>query len=558
MKLKNWLGILAGLLCLVLLGFGILVIVNEYHLDLQLRGDAFITLEYGELYTEAGAQASVYGTVFHREKEDLEVTVEGQVDTGRLGEYTVTYRAERYGVRASAERKIHVVDSVSPVLKLAGAGSLMLPLNISFEEPGYEAHDLCSGDLTDRVTRQGEPDPAVPGTYILTYTVSDGSGNLAQATRTVTYVDVIYPVVTLLGDRRIVLDQGGEYTDPGCQAYDDCDGNLTAAVEVTGLPDVNAPGEYTVRYTVSDGAGHTASAERQVIVRDTVPPVLTLLGDAVIEQPASEPYVDPGFLAMDPGCGDISDSVQITTNMYEGIPGYYTVEYTVTDGGGFTAKASRVVILQNPFPVSPGGVIYLTFDDGPSAYTGHLLDVLDAYGVKATFFVVGSSYYPSYMTRAAQAGHTVAMHSMTHDFDRIYASEDAFFDDLYRVQSLIREYTGQTSMLMRFPGGSSNGLSSFNQGIMTRLTKLVEEKGFHYIDWNVSSQDADTTTTAREVYQRVIEGVMWRNQSVVLMHDSYGRTPEVVERIILWGIYNGYTFKAMDLTSPGCHHPVYN
>ena len=166
--------------------------------------------------------------------------------------------------------------------------------------------------------------------------------------------------------------------------------------------------------------------------------------------------------------------------------------------------------------------------------------------------------YIGTISRAAQEGHTVAVHTTSHNFHSIYASEAAYFEDLETMRNIIGEKTGITPTLIRFPGGSSNTVSSFNKGIMTRLTALVEEAGYTYFDWNVDSNDAVGATSANAVYNNVISGVSKRNASVVLMHDTKGYTVDAIEKIIVWGLDNGYTFLPLTEGSPTCHHPVYN
>jgi len=126
------------------------------------------------------------------------------------------------------------------------------------------------------------------------------------------------------------------------------------------------------------------------------------------------------------------------------------------------------------------------------------------------------------------------------------------------MQSIIESYTGQKSMIMRFPGGSSNTVSWFNEGIMTRLTKLVEEEGFRYFDWNVGSHDASKVITWEEVARNVIGGIRHQRESVVLMHDSKGTCTKATERILQWGLANGYVFRALTFDGPGCHLKVNN
>ena len=186
------------------------------------------------------------------------------------------------------------------------------------------------------------------------------------------------------------------------------------------------------------------------------------------------------------------------------------------------------------------------------------LDVLKNYNVKATFFVVKTAYI-STIKRISQEGHTLAMHSTNHKFSQIYASDEAYYKDLYTIQGVIKSLTGQEPTLLRFPGGSSNTASRvYNKGIMTRLTQSVQEEGFRYFDWNVDSNDAGGARTANQVYNNVIKGVKNRKISIVLQHDTKGFSVNAVERIIQWGLKNGYTFLPLEQDSPICHHNVNN
>ena len=535
-----------------------LMLVNEYALDVTLIGETEIVVEYGDSFEDPGAVAAYYGTIFQQEPIDVPVTVEGTVDLTKVGEYKLCYNAEYEGLSVSQVRSVRVVDSVHPEIHLLGEDTVTLPVGTEYQEPGCTASDNYSGELTAAVEVSGHLDPAVPGSYTLSYSVCDESGNMAQTWRTVVYVDVTAPVITLLGDAEMELDNGTVYEEPGYIATDDCDGDVTALVWVQGTVDGSTPGTYTLVYTVTDAGGNTATAERTVVVKDLTPPELTLAGDSVISLTIGYTFEEPGFTATDNCDGDLTAQVQVTSDVNTYLPGTYTVTYSVTDASGNTATATRTVVMCEIQAKVSGGIIYLTYDDGPSGYTSRLLDVLDQYGVKATFFVVNTGYGDT-MARAANSGHTIAIHSATHNYEKIYSSEEAYFNDLYYMQSIIQSYTGQTSMMLRFPGGSSNSVSYFNPGIMTRLTKLVEEKGFRYFDWNVSSNDAGGVTHGwAEVAYNVIRGISTRGTSVVLMHDSNGMCIRATERIIQWGLANGYTFAALTYNGPGCHHGVNN
>ena len=215
--------------------------------------------------------------------------------------------------------------------------------------------------------------------------------------------------------------------------------------------------------------------------------------------------------------------------------------------------------ISQPDIVVPGDkVIYLTFDDGPSGHTPRLLEILAKYNVKATFFVVGSAN-TAYLDDIVNQGHSIAAHTYSHDYSEIYASEEAYFKDLNKVRQLIYDKTGTWTTLIRFPGGSSNSVSRhYCLGIMSQLTKAVEAQGLQYFDWNVDSKDAGGAKTADEVFSNVIAGVQKHNVSVVLQHDIHGYSVDAVERIIQWGLANGYTFLPLTSTSPNAHHGVNN
>ena len=203
--------------------------------------------------------------------------------------------------------------------------------------------------------------------------------------------------------------------------------------------------------------------------------------------------------------------------------------------------------------------IYLTFDDGPGPYTAELLDVLDKYGVKATFFVTGNrEKYRDVITRAYNAGHSIGVHSYSHEYGRIYAGEDAFFDDFNATEDMIHELTGSYTQLCRFPGGSSNTVSRFNRGIMTRLSQELEAMSYRYFDWNVYSGDAGETQSTAKIVDNIISGCAGKRCAVVLQHDIKDYSVYAVEDVIKWGLDNGYSFKALDLSSPGMHHGIAN
>ena len=208
----------------------------------------------------------------------------------------------------------------------------------------------------------------------------------------------------------------------------------------------------------------------------------------------------------------------------------------------------------------PGKVVYLTFDDGPCKYTQQLLDILDKYNAKATFFVTNQAApYKNMIGEAYRRGHTIAMHSYSHRFQDIYASESAYYEDLSKIQAICEAQTGIKPTIIRFPGGTSNRVSQkYCEGIMTALSHSVTEKGYYYCDWNVDSGDALNGATKEVVTERVIADIQAISCPVVLMHDTYSHTVESIEDILIWGLSNGYTFLPLTEDSPMPHHNVLN
>lgn len=204
-------------------------------------------------------------------------------------------------------------------------------------------------------------------------------------------------------------------------------------------------------------------------------------------------------------------------------------------------------------------IAYLTFDDGPSENTQRILDILKEYDVKATFFITGAKENcRPLIKKAYEAGHTIGLHTYSHDYSDVYSSEEAYFKDLEKVGKVAEEQIGFVPYLIRFPGGSSNVVSAkYSQGIMSRLTEKVQEKGYQYYDWNVDSGDGGgagideiKTRSVTEQYSHV----------VILFHDSQTKdgTVDALPAVIDYYKEHGYEFRAIDRESFVSHHAVQN
>jgi peptidoglycan/xylan/chitin deacetylase (PgdA/CDA1 family) len=201
-------------------------------------------------------------------------------------------------------------------------------------------------------------------------------------------------------------------------------------------------------------------------------------------------------------------------------------------------------------------VAYLTFDDGPSGLTSQLLSTLDANHVKATFFVIGihAEKYPGSLKKIASYGNVIGVHSWTHDYSYIYKNTDNFLSDFDRLKNYIRQETGTTPSVCRFPGGTNNTVSfHYNKGhIMKKIVPLVESMGFRYFDWNVSSAEASSPPPSKDrIVNNVVSQCKGKDMVVILFHDADNQgyvdaIPEVVTKLRAMG----FTFETLSLEKP--------
>lgn len=455
---------------------------NRWQLDIELNGGDTIRVEYKETFKDPGARAAITGSLIPFLETEAEVkAVSGRVDTGKLGEYEITYESQHKNLKQRKKRKVIVQDTTPPEIILTENPDSYTLYNHPYEEEGFTATDNHDGDITDHVKVEADEEKVV-------YTVSDSSNNTTTVTRKIRYDDRTGPQFSFPNGTDVTIYTGNGF-DGSYTAIDDCDGDVTSLVSISGSVDPNIPGTYTLTYTVSDSHNNTTELTRTVTVRNR------------------------------------------PTN----------------------SNVNNV----------PAKTIYLTFDDGPGASTGRLLDILDQYNVKATFFTTSMYGYTEYIAEEARRGHTVAVHTLTHNYAQVYSSTDAYWADFDAQNEVIRQHTGSTSNLFRFPGGSSNTVSAnYSQGIMGRLVDQSYEKNLVYFDWNVSSGDAGSITDTNVIIENIKNGITACTNagvpSIVLQHDYKSFTVDAVEPVILWALDNGYEFAPLSDQSYIVHHGINN
>lgn len=196
------------------------------------------------------------------------------------------------------------------------------------------------------------------------------------------------------------------------------------------------------------------------------------------------------------------------------------------------------------YEVTDGKVAYLTFDDGPSKYTPQILDILAENNIKATFFITGwcISGKEDILERVSEEGHTVGLHSWSHEYDEIYESPDAWIEDFARVYNRVYDITGKKPWAFRFPGGSYN---NYNKHSADAIISEMDRRGFAYYDWNCATSDATSSATYSSCINNLMDSV-YSDHSVVLMHDSLELTPQYLQDVIDYLREEGYFFETIE------------
>jgi len=228
-------------------------------------------------------------------------------------------------------------DTVPPVITINGSNPATVELGSVYNDAGATAMDAFHGTTSVTTSGDSNVDTSSIGSFIVTYTATDLSGNTATATRVVNVVDTTAPVVTVTGDNPVTVELGDTYTDAGATSTD-----LSASYTVvtTGTVDTDTVGEYILTYTSTDSSGNVGTATRTVNVVDTTAPVVTVTGDNPATTELGDDYTDAGATATDLS-GDID--VVTTGTVDTDTVGEYTLTYTATDASENAGTATRTV-----------------------------------------------------------------------------------------------------------------------------------------------------------------------------------------------------------------------
>lgn len=248
----------------------------------------------------------------------------------------------------------------------------------------------------------------------------------------------------------------------------------------------------------------------------------------------------------------------------------YAIEYAgFSDEDFFYINKNRPVRLyvseEKPaLPIAePDGsnIVYLSYDDGPTeSDTARLLDVLDTYGVRATFFVTGDAAgkYPDSAKMIVERGHAIGCHSMTHVYSEIYASVDSLRNELLEWENVMKNAgiaLDDAHKLFRYPGGSVSNY--FNENMREQMNGMLSELGYRVYDWNVLTNDAvlftapsgtNTYDFLRDTFIETLSARIKTGKSpiIILMHETVPETIDLMPWMIEYLIEEGFTFGRLD------------
>ena len=437
---------------------------------------------------------------------------------------------------------------------LHGGENYNITVKEEYVDPGFDlvrhSKTIDKDSYTYDVTT-GDVNTEELGTFKVTYDIKYHLREF-HVERTVNVVDNVEPVITaniekMERDYCTKKDKSKlTYT-----AMDNYDGDITKKIE-------KSEDEENVILRVTDENGNTGELIIPIELSKKPDNYIKLSGNSTTYVTVNGTYSEKGAAYYD-GCGEkLDDKVTISGSVNTKKTGTYTITYSVEDG----KKTTRKVVVYKPTSSvitgnGKGKIIYLTFDDGPGAYTQKILNTLAKYGVKATFFVTGNGS-ASMIKKEHDAGHVVAVHTYTHSYSKVYKSVDAYVSDFNKMNNVIEKQTGSKSKLFRFPGGSSNTVSrSYSKGVVTKIAKYMTNAGYRYFDWDVDSGDAAGASRTK-IYNNIISGAKYCSKCIVLMHDVKANTANELDHVISTLLDKGYRFGTLSMTSPTVHHRIAN
>lgn len=441
-------------------------------------------------------------------------------------------------------------------IKLNGLQKSELNVGENYIEEGAEAylnnifnHKKLNIDII------GNIDITKIGKYTITYQTKY-KNNIKKVNRIINVVDKIKPEITL--NEEIKICKKNNLIEVNATAIDNYDGNISENIKYKVINN-------KVHLLVTDSSNNKTEIEESFKYIDDEVPILTLNNSDKINLNIGDEYIEYGANASDSCDGNITDKIVILGSVDTNTEGIYKIKYSIKDSlNNETIKYREVIVSDNnkkqTNSLINGATIYLTFDDGPGPYTEEILEILNRYNVKVTFFV--TNQFPKYQYLIKEEynnGHKIGIHTYSHKWS-IYESVDSYLEDFNKIDEIIFNQTGIHTKIFRFPGGSSNRVSiNYSRGIMTKLAKLMTDNGYTYFDWTFDSGDTNKNdNSSKAIINNIKKYVKDNGDYIILMHDIKKNTLEALPEIIEYLQNNGCKFSVLDENSVVTHFKIAN
>lgn len=442
-------------------------------------------------------------------------------------------------------------------IDIKGAKTINLLIGEEYKEEGAEAHlKKIAGTKPLKVKITGKVDANKIGKYIITYT-SLTKHLKKEKIRIINVIDNVKPEI--ISKKEVIGCKKNNLIEYEIEAYDNYDGDISKNVKYNIKND-------EIIFSVHDSSNNQNKLIKNIKFVDEEKPKITLNNEKNIYLTIGTTYEEYGATAYDSCDGNLTSQIKIEHNIDINKVGIYEVNYIVSDSNNKKSIEKRYVTvteeqnINNEYKVVNGATIYLTFDDGPGPYTEELLNILDEYNIKATFFVTGQ--FPNYQYLIGEEykrGHTIGIHTYTHKWN-IYENVESYLNDFNQIDNIVFQETGTHSKIFRFPGGSSNRVSAnYSKGIMSQLANIMQEKGYTYYDWTFDSGDTNKKDNSVNVILKNFKTYLKGDgEYIVLMHDIKKNTISAMPEIIKYAKSNGYEFDKINENTPIPHFKIFN
>lgn len=360
-------------------------------------------------------------------------------------------------------------------IDLNGKNVIYMGPNTEYEEEGATAHFLGT---RLRVTIDGTVNSNIGKTYLIYYAARNPLGIVRKIKRTVIVRDRNKPVLTLRGNKTMVLKQGSSYKEPGYQALDPEEGDISHKVIVKKTLNTNKIGISNITYMVTDRSGNKASMTRTIRV---IPKVLTYLDEYDKLDNTSRGW----------GHGNKKDHKRPQADVAPEVLKPYSAYYMGADEQ----------------------VIYLTLDEGANDnYVKEIMDVLREKKVRATFFLCRKymADNKALIRQMVKDGHIVGNHTSHHKMMPTLANKEQY--DTYRKEitdtaDTFREITGrEMPKVYREPAGEWS----------YRSLRMVQDMGYRTYFWSAAYVDFEHDLSKTEALQKMMS--LYHNGAIYLLH----------------------------------------